>query len=231
MPPLGGCWACGIFSRLVVSPLANVFPFWGYQGLAAMPPGLSTPGQNWRSMGVVTALGNSPDSAAGGANHPNAAICDSQRRSGICGQGKTGNPAAIGIKRSIGEAHKVTSWAQLAPRARYLPSDFIGIYGVPGKLPGARASFLPSDNNRETAIRLCREICHKLPYQYQHAHPIIARVHINDQTADTRVSGSLIVCYVSICSKIKTRLSFLTCFGVHAALFIMRFRDNIMQYF
>ena len=98
-------------------------------------------------------------------------------------------------------------------------------------VPGTRASFLPSDNNRETAIRLCREICHKLPYQYQHAHPIIARVHINDQTADTRVSGSLIVCYVSICSKIKTRLSFSTCFGVSAALYIMRFRYNIMQYF
>ena len=96
-------------------------------------------------------------------------------------------------------------------------------------VPGTRASFLPSDNNRETAILLCREICHKLPYQYQHAHPIIARVHINDQTAGTRVSGSLIVCYVSICSKIKTRLSCLSCFVFKRLLFHRHLRDNIMQ--
>ena len=60
---MGGCCPLKRFVGLAVSyplgpfTLGQYYPLWGYQGLAAMPPGLRTPGQNRRSMGEDTALG------------------------------------------------------------------------------------------------------------------------------------------------------------------------------
>ena len=51
-----GCWACCIVSAWSFHPWPILSPL-GYQGLAAMPPGLRTPGQNRRSMGEDTAVG------------------------------------------------------------------------------------------------------------------------------------------------------------------------------
>ena len=116
MPPHGGCWACGILPARSFHPRPLYRPLWGYQGLAAMPPGHFTPGQNRRRMGEVNALGKFSNSAAGGANHPNAADCDSQCRSGICGQGDARNISSINLLSEKGcaptEAQPHTRQAQ-----------------------------------------------------------------------------------------------------------------------
>ena len=55
--PLKGVVGLAVSYPLGPFTLGQYYPRWDYQGLAAMPPGRRTPGQNMRSMGEDTALG------------------------------------------------------------------------------------------------------------------------------------------------------------------------------